>query len=80
MPDIEVETEQSYETVTIEFYCNDCGRGICGNYHSGKTHHRKQAYFDAEPCSCLTNRIKELEDEVRTLEDTIDDLEMELNR
>lgn len=79
MPDIEVETEQGYETVTIEFYCNSCGRGICGNYHSGKTNLRKQAYFDADPCSCLTDRIEELEGEVHTLEDKIDDLEMELS-
>ena len=78
MPDIEVETEERLETVTIEFYCSVCGKGICSNYTPSKTRGRGQPYFNADPCNCQTDQIEELEQEVRKLEDKINELEQEL--
>jgi hypothetical protein len=78
MPEIEVETSEGLEEVNIEFFCSQCGDGICSNYLAGKTYGRKQPFFHAEPCSCQTDRIKELEAENEELQKTIDSLSIEV--
>ena len=72
MPDILVPTEQGEETVNIEFYCSECNKGICNNYNSGCTKGRSQPYFTAEPCSCQTDKIEELEAKIKELEKELD--------
>ena len=64
--------------VNIEFYCSECGKDICCKYSANETIGKDQPYFDAEPCDCQTDRIKELEGLVDDHEKTISDYEEEI--
>ena len=54
--------------VDFEVYCAECGAGICSNASVKKTYNRGANRVDIEACSCMTNRIKELEDQLKKYE------------
>ena len=73
MPEINVNVECEAE-VNIEFYCAECGRGICSNASPGRTKRRGQPFFDITGCDCMKDRIKELEEENKDMENELEEL------
>lgn len=76
MPDITVPVTITSEVeVNIEFYCGNCGKGICSQYEPGRTTRRGHPYFTAEPCKCQTDLIKDLASRVEDLEQELKSLQ-----